>query len=71
MNQLTDSSFVFAKVLAPSLSSTVAKQRLSAPRVGPQLGADQPFSCTSSGRAKARDVEAARRFYVGADKTAT
>jgi hypothetical protein len=62
MNQLTDSSFVFVKAPAPFATSKATPQ---------QPSAAQPFSCMSSGRAKARDVEAARRFYVGADKKAS
>lgn len=36
-----------------------------APDSGHPPVASQPFSCMSSGRAKAIDVEAARRYYVG------
>ena len=61
MNQLTESSFVFVKALAPYADRKPAPQ---------QQSATQPFSCMSSGRAKVRDIEAARRFYVGTTKEA-
>jgi predicted lipid-binding transport protein (Tim44 family) len=50
---------------APSnVNRAAAKPLTGADDSSDQAAPAQPFSCMSSGRAKARDVAAARRYYV-------
>ena len=51
-----------------AVSAAVARGHAVAARGGGGVRTNQPFSCISSGRAKACDVEAARRYFVERDK---
>ncbi len=66
--------FALIAAFAPSasrakraVSAAVARGHAVAATGGDEAPTYQPFSCISSGRAKACDVEAARRYYVGLD----
>jgi hypothetical protein len=71
---LPQSVLAFTKALAPhARAHPNAKHGAAEPttknsaEAGHQTVPSQPFSCTSSGHAKASDVAAARRYYVDPD----
>ena len=69
-HNLQQSVLALSKALAPLVGThrhaknVAAEAPTDAPKSGQVTAVSQPFSCMSSGRAKAGDVAAARRYYV-------
>ena len=67
---LQQSVSALSKALAPlagthrNAKNGAAESSTDAPKSGHVTVVSQPFSCMSSGRAKAGDAAAARRYYV-------